>query len=144
MTVRVEHFESAGKAELPLGSRDQPAGNDARATRTELLQEPGGIVRKQPRLVMEDVARGLVEWRGPALARGEILEQLDAGTTGRAQRGNAQVRAEDRVQPLLFGPGIFALAGDAKSEQVAIESEARRRNPPSGSRHDRAMWQQCI
>ena len=68
---------------------------------------------------------------GPAVARREVLEELDARARRRAQRRDAQARAEDVVQVLLLGAVVLALAGDAQAERVAVEARGSRSVSPT-------------
>jgi hypothetical protein len=88
-------------------------------------EPPGRHCGAQIDLPVPQVARARV-WRERAtITRAQVLEELDAWPIGRAQRGDAQVRAEDIVQPLLLWAPVLARPGHTKSKSVAIEGEAR-------------------
>src|SRR4051812_13917550 len=55
--------------------------------------------------------------------RRDVLKKFNSRPEFGPQTGNAQSRAEDLVQMLLFDAVILALARDAQTEQFAIERE---------------------
>jgi hypothetical protein len=60
--------------------------------------------------------RASVEWRA-------VLQELHAWPGGRAKGRDAQAGAGNVVESLLFRTPVFACAGDAKSEGVAVTGE---------------------
>ena len=77
------------------------------------------------RLPVHQVVRPLVGGIGPAVARGQVLEELDARAGGGAEAGDVQPGALHVVQVLLLGPEVHALAGHPEAEHVAVERQAR-------------------
>jgi hypothetical protein len=72
---------------------------------------------------MNDVVRVDVRRRRSPISRREIFQKLNAGTCVFPHSSNAQMRAKNLIQVLLFGPKIFALACFAHAKQIAIKLE---------------------
>src|SRR5712692_9856860 len=60
-----------------------------------------------------------------AVAWSEVFQQLDPRTGRSTKARDSQPCTEDVVQVLLLSSVIFALAGDAHPQRVAIEVQAR-------------------
>src|SRR6516225_1814887 len=101
------------------------AGNELRMRFMEIGEFCVGVRDIDENLPVRQVIGSRVFGDVAAIARHEVLQQLDAGTVRRTKTGDAQVRAEDVVQVLLFLSVVFACAGDVDAELVAIEGEAR-------------------
>src|SRR6516164_3033260 len=71
-----------------------------------------------------NVVRSGVGRHRTAVARRQIVEQLDAGATFGTQSRDTNVGVGHCRQTLLLDPPILAGAGDAQSESVAIKGEA--------------------
>ena len=65
-------------------------------------------VRHHLRLPVGDVVGLLIGGNWPPIARGEILQQLNAWGAGGAQGSDSQMSAEDVVQVLLLGSVVLA------------------------------------
>ena len=70
---------------------------------------------------MPQVVGAAIRGCWPAVSRCQIIEELYSGAALGAQPGNAQARAGDIVQVLLFGAVVGALSGKSQAEQIAIE-----------------------
>ena len=102
------------------GRRGDETGPAVMKSRGEAVDLVGEKVR-----MPEDQIIGFGIFRKGAPARGrDILEELDARSFVGAQSGDAQASAEDLVQMLLFDAVVLAFAGNAQTEEVAIEREA--------------------
>src|SRR5262249_7712611 len=58
------------------------------------------------------------------VTRAEIFQEFHAWTLCRTQRRDVKPRAEDVVQPFLFGSVVRAFASDPKAQSIPIEAEA--------------------
>jgi hypothetical protein len=77
---------------------------------------------------VDEVVGALVGGEGPAVARREVLRELDAGTVGGAQARDVEMGADDGVEALLLRAPVLALARDAEAEPVRSScGRARRR-----------------
>src|SRR5438093_13257497 len=127
----------------PSGSRTRKPRTKPRArsststTPGETNRTPAAVSREARRsrsalavgLPMDEVIGALVGQGGPAVARAQVLQELNPGARGGAQTGDAQARAGDVVEPLLLRPIVEALPGDLEPQQVAVEAQARVRVP---------------
>src|SRR6185437_11628024 len=84
--------------------------------------EPAGA---KARLPVPQIAGPRFGGVWPPVTWRQVLEQLDPRPRGGAERGDAQARPEDRVQPLLLRPVVLALAGDPEPQPIAVEGHAR-------------------
>jgi len=76
-------------------------------------------------LAVQDIIRALVGRKRLAIAGSQVLQQLHSGAGRRPQRCYPQVRSEYVVEVLLLSTVIFAFAGYAHSQQVAVELQTR-------------------
>lgn len=84
---------------------------------------------------MQQVVGPQIGRRGPPVAGGEVLEELDPGTGSGAEAGDTQAGPEHVVEVLLLGPPVLALARDPQPEDIAVEPEA----PLGVADHDRGV-----
>src|SRR5438046_572908 len=126
VSVRIADQEPLREAQLAPAERDRARGDKRRA---RLAERACGIAvaADQAGLPVHHVVGALVGRDRPAVARRQVLEELDAGPARGPQRGDAQPGAEHAVQVLLLGPVVLALALHLESQEIAIEAEARRR-----------------
>jgi len=60
----------------------------------------------------------------PAIAGGEVFQQLDPRAARGSQCGDAETRAEDVIEVLLLRAEVFAVPDFFQAELVAIKREA--------------------
>ena len=72
---------------------------------------------------MPDIVGLAVGRIGTAIARGQVLQELNRRSGCRPQPRNTQAGAKDIVQPLLLDTVIFALAGDFHPQGIAIKGK---------------------
>src|SRR5262245_65943960 len=118
MAVGVAAEEAGGEPERVGGQPDGTRRHERRArgdeTRVEGPEAGGGEVR----LPVEEVVRHCTGRPRPAVAGGEVLEELDPGAGGRPQRRDPEPRPEDAVEVLLLDAVILALPGQDRKRVV--------------------------
>ena len=110
MAVGVAGHQSLGKAQTIVRRPGDAGRHEAGRGVAERIGGRIDIGASQVDLPVPEVARAGVGGKRPAVARGQVLEELDARAVGRAQRGYEKARAENVVQPLLLETPVFSLS----------------------------------
>jgi len=110
MAVGVAGHQSLGKAQTIVRKLRDAGRHEARAAVAERIGGWIDIGGAQVDLPVPEVARTRVARKPPPVARGQVLEELDARALGRTQGRDAEARAENVVQPLLLETPVFSLS----------------------------------
>src|SRR5207249_5716256 len=123
VSVGIVDADRAMEAELGLRGLDPAWRDEPLAAPRERRRRLGGVAGDEARLPVREVVGAESGGDRSAVARREVLEELDARARSRSETGNAEPRPEHVVQMLLLGAEILALACDRESEGVAIKAE---------------------
>ena len=109
MAVGIAHHQPLAEPERTVRERRHAGRDDGAARLANDLCGRIGVHAREVDLPVPEVARAGIGGERTAIVRRQVLEELDPRPVRRAQGGDPETRAEDIVQPLLFGPK-FSLA----------------------------------
>src|SRR6266581_5320686 len=104
-----------------LRERDDPRRDEGDASVAQTEGGRVGVARDERRLPVDLIVGAGLRGVGPAVARGQVFKELDAGPGGGPEARDPQASSEDVVQMLLLGAVVLALPRHLQPEQVAVE-----------------------
>src|SRR5258706_15088456 len=123
MAVRVPYNDAARRGGC-FGRRRHLGGYESRFL---LTQSRGKILKSvncKTCVPKHEIACSRIPRQWTPTRWGDVFKELDAGSTLRSQRGDAEPSAKHLIQVFLFRAVVLSATGDTHPEQISVKREA--------------------